>query len=105
MRVKRYTKNAPKVAVLAVVAVWCPHCQALKPELDRAASILGNVVPIYEVDSERDADVVRALGVKGFPTIFFRDGRGKLTEYTGERKGRAIADWACSKSGMCGGRA
>lgn len=104
MPVKPYRKNAPKVAILAALADWCPHCKAAKPELDRASDILGSVVPVYEVDSERNADVVEALGVQAFPTILFRDARGKLTEYTGDRKARSIADWACAQSGMCGRR-
>lgn len=102
MSVKAYRKNAAKVAILFVKADWCPHCQAAKPQMDRAASFLGSVVPVYEVDSERNADVIEALGVESFPTILFRDARGKLTEYQGAREGRAIGDWACAQSGMCG---
>lgn len=103
-RVKQYSANAAKVALLFNKADWCPHCKAAKPEIDRAAQILGTVVPVYAVDSERDAVFQSKIGVQAFPTIMFRDARGKLTEYSGAMDGRAIADWTCAQSGMCGQR-
>ncbi len=102
MGVSQYRTGARGPAVLFVKADWCPHCQSTKPEIRRAAQIMGSVVPIYEVDSERNADVVRALGVNGFPTILFRNAAGRMTAYNGERRARDIADWACAKSGSCG---
>jgi thiol-disulfide isomerase/thioredoxin len=104
MSVKAYRSNAPTVSVLFVKAEWCPHCQSAKPEMAKAAAVLGSVVPVYAVDSERNKAVVQKLGVEGFPTILFRDARGKLHPYEGPRTGQKIADWVCSKSGMCGGR-
>lgn len=102
MSIKAFRKNAPTVAVLFVKADWCPHCKRAKPEVQRAAEILGSVVPVYEVDSERNADVVESLGVEGFPTIFFRNAKGKLVRYKGETRSRNIADWVCTQSGRCG---
>lgn len=102
MSVKPFRKNAAAVAVLFVKADWCPHCKVAKPEVRRAAEILGSVVPVYEVDSERDAGVIEAMGVEGFPTIFFRNVRGKLVEYRGQKRARDIADWVCTQSSRCG---
>lgn len=99
---KSYRRNAAGPALLFVKADWCPHCQAAKPEIRRAAAILGSVVPVYEVDSEKHADVVRELGVEGFPTIFFKSRGGQLKQYRGERQGQKLADWACAQSGGCG---
>ena len=104
MSLKPYRKNATQVAVLFVSATWCPHCRNARPELEKAAAILGSVVPVYEVDSERNADTVELLGVNGFPTIFFRNESGRVTKYNGERNGQHIADWACAQSGLCGRR-
>lgn len=99
---KPYRSNAPATAVLYASATWCPHCRATTPEMEKAAAILGSVVPVYVVDSERNKDVVRALGVRGFPTIFFRNAMGRLVQYNGERRGQKIADWVCAHSGNCG---
>lgn len=100
--VKTYRRNSAGPAILFVKADWCPHCRAAKPEIAKAAQVLGTVLPVYEVDSERHKDVVEALGVDGFPTIFFRAASGKLKRYGGERLGQKIADWACAQSGACG---
>lgn len=97
-----YRKNARTPCILFVKAEWCPHCQHAKPELAEAASILGTVLPVYAVDSERNEDVIRALKVQAFPTILYQNANGRVKEYQGERKGTKIADWACTQSGMCG---
>lgn len=104
MGVRQYRNNAASVCVFFVKADWCPHCQRAKPEIRNAAEILGTVVPIYEVDSERDARTIQAWGIEGFPTILFRNARGAMIQYDGDRTGQAIADWVCSQSGMCGRR-
>lgn len=102
MSVKAFRRNSAGPAVLFVKAEWCPHCQTTKPEIKKAAAILGSVLPVYEIDSEKHKDVVESLGIDGFPTIFYRNAGGQLKTYRGERKGQKIADWACTQSGMCG---
>ena len=101
--VKSYRRGVTGPAVLFVKAEWCPHCQAAKPEIRKAAAILGTVLPVYEVDSEKHKDVVEEFGVDGFPTIFYMDASRKLKQYReGPRTGQKIADWACAHSGRCG---
>lgn len=103
MSLKPYRRNARGPAVLFVKADWCPHCREMKPEMQKAAALLGSVVPVYAVDSEKHEDVIQKMGVDGFPTIFYMDREGKLTMYREEsRTGRKIADWACAHSGNCG---
>lgn len=102
MSVKQYRTNARMPAVLFAKAEWCPHCQDAKPELEQAASILGSVLPVYAVDSERNEGAIRKLKVQAYPTIMYQSAEGKVVEYTGPRKGNKIADWACAQSGMCG---
>lgn len=102
MSVKQYRKNARMPALLFAKAEWCPHCQDAKPELEQAASVLGSVLPVYAVDSERNADAIRQLKVKAYPTIMYQSAEGTVKEYKGERRGNKIADWACAQSGMCG---
>lgn len=99
---KQFNRRARGPCVLFVSATWCPHCRAAKPEMEEAADILGSVVPVYVVDSERDKAVVERLGVEGFPTILFMDAAGRLTPYEGPRRGKDVAAWTCAHSGNCG---
>jgi len=102
MSVKVFRRNSSGPALLFVKAEWCPHCHHAKPEIRKAAAILGSVLPVYEIDSEKHKDVVASMGIDGFPSIFFRTACNQLKTYRGERKGQKIADWACAQSGMCG---
>lgn len=98
--IKQYRATGP--AILFVKAEWCPHCQAAKPEIRKAAAILGTVLPVYMLDSKKDKDILARMPIEGYPTIFFRTAGGQLKEYSGDRTGQKIADWACAKSGACG---
>jgi thiol-disulfide isomerase/thioredoxin len=104
MAVKKYTrKGLVGPAVLFVKADWCPHCTAMKPEIKKAASIMGSVVPVYEVDSEVHKADIEGMNIKGYPTVFYVDGAGKRKEFNEtDRSGKRIADWACAHSGKCG---
>lgn len=95
-----------KPALVFVKAEWCPHCQHAKPEIQKAADIMGSVVPIHTIDGDKHkagVSKLRRMGLKvdGYPTIAFVNASGKATPYTGPRKGKDIADWACAQSGNC----
>ena len=87
-------------AILFVKADWCPHCRSAKPELETVALLVGRL-PVFAVDSDRDAAEIRKLKVEGFPTILYRTSTGRISRYTGPREGRRIADWVCAQSSAC----
>lgn len=88
-------------AVLFVKADWCPHCQHAKPEMEKAALMLGKVIPVFAVDADKHKAAVQKWGVQGFPSIYFLTPDGEMQPYDGERKGQQVADWACINSGLC----
>lgn len=97
-----YRKNHRKPAILYVNAKWCGYCKTTRPEMEKAAATLGSVVPVYDMDADRNQEDVEQLkGVSGYPTILYVDATGKTTVYPGERTGKDLADWACAKSGNC----
>ncbi|KLO09566.1 hypothetical protein SCHPADRAFT_907668 [Schizopora paradoxa] len=67
-------KNAMKqneTSVVAFVAPWCGHCQAMAPEYSKAALGLYPLVPLYAVDCDaaKNKKLCADQGVKGFPTV------------------------------------
>lgn len=73
-------KEADPILV-AFVAPWCKHCQALKPVLSRASQLaaqkMENPVPIATVDCEaHDGLCAEQDDIEGYPTLkLFRKGR------------------------------
>lgn len=97
-----YRKNHRKPAILYVNAKWCGHCTATRPEIEKAAAILGSVIPVYDMDADRNKEDVNALSmVNGYPTILYVGATGKIVQYTKDRVGKNLADWACAQSGNC----
>ena len=101
-RKSQWGSKCPGPALVFVKAEWCGHCQAAKPEVAKAARLLGSAVPTYAIDADKHPDLVNAWGVEGFPTIFYVSQTGRRTDYGGERRGQAIGDWVCNKSNRCG---
>uniref|UniRef100_A0A1Q3G011 Protein disulfide-isomerase a4 n=1 Tax=Culex tarsalis TaxID=7177 RepID=A0A1Q3G011_CULTA len=75
-------------------APWCPHCQALAPKFQNAASKLANTpgVKLAKMDAYRFQRFTQQHGVDGYPTLmFYRNGVGQ--EYEGPHEQAAIAHW------------
>ena len=90
--------NINKPALVAFTAPWCGHCKNLAPHFTRVANELDGVVKLAYVDCD-DASlqsICTKYDVKGFPTIklFPATKRRIPREYVGERRGKAIMDFA-----------
>lgn len=100
-RMQTWTPRVRGPAVIFAKADWCSHCQKAKPEMERVASMVGSVIPVYAADADQHSAQIQKWGVRGFPTIFFMTPDGQMVEYAGERQAQRIADWTCITSGMC----
>lgn len=92
--------NGP--ALLYVNAKWCPHCKATAPVMQEASCVLGSVVPVYDVDSERNKKLISQLGVQGFPTIIYMDASGNRAEFKGDRTQDGVTSFVCHKAACPG---
>ncbi len=70
-------------------ADWCGHSKAIKPKWDAVCPVLRNAnITTVEVDDKTHADQIKAMGIKGFPTVrFYPDGfpSNNFIEYHGDR--------------------
>ncbi|KAL1132792.1 hypothetical protein AAG570_010744, partial [Ranatra chinensis] len=82
-------------------APWCGHCKKMKPEYEKAATLLKTksvVGSLAAVDATKEAALSKRFGVKGFPTVkYFKNGEfawdtptlreaGKILEYMKDPK-------------------
>lgn len=90
-------------ALVMFYAPWCGHCKRLKPEYEKAASLLvGNDPPIAlaKVDcTEAGKDTCGKFGVTGYPTIkIFRQGEVSQ-DYNGPRDASGIVKYMRAQVG------
>ena len=95
-----FQKTGDNIKMVICMAGWCGHCQALKKsgELQKLMQMIGkdNVIIVDEKD-QGAADMLKALGVRGFPSIMIVDMGDKrmpkkLAEHSGQRTAQSMAD-------------
>ena len=71
-------------------ADWCPHCKDAKPEFDTLVkkspvTVGDKTCKIRMISSDENPEIMKAKGVKGFPTFKLETVDGKDVEYPGAR--------------------
>lgn len=69
--------------VVDVGADWCPPCRQIEPHMERLAEEYEGRVEMWDVDSDEQPDVARALGVRGIPTLIVFQGDTEITRRVG----------------------
>ena len=66
---------------------WCGYCKTAKPEFEQILSVNqvnGKPIKITAVNAEKEVELAKKYGVKGYPTIILLKG-GEKTVYEGGR--------------------
>jgi thioredoxin 1 len=73
-------------------AVWCPHCQRMKPIIEELAKEYAGKVKICAVDVERSAKASSDFGIEGTPTMFFFKNQKREQKLIGEQSIQNLRD-------------
>lgn len=83
-----------KDAFLEFYAPWCGHCQALKPVYKQLGDTFADVPSVVVGAMDATAhDPPAEYEVSGYPSIFFKDKNGKVTQYDGDRDLDSMVDF------------
>lgn len=92
-----------ETAVIMFYAPWCGHCKRLKPEWEKAATILkANDPPVMlgKVDcTEGGKDLCSRYSVSGYPTLKIFRGGEMSSDYNGPREAAGIVKYLRSQVG------
>lgn len=79
-------KAAP-VVLIEFYATWCPHCQRMMPVVEELKEILGERVPVYQYDIDKNEDSADKAGVESVPTFLVYKNGKVAWRYSGEIEG------------------
>ncbi|MCW0182392.1 MAG: thioredoxin family protein [Zavarzinia sp.] len=78
--------------LIDIAADWCPTCRAQKPIIDSLLAAPGNeTLLVFEVDFDRQADVVRAFDARSQSTLIAYRGKVETGRSIGDTRPNSIA--------------
>lgn len=89
-------ESTPGDKLVMFYADWCPHCQAIKPDVEELQQELqndkvnGKKVTIVLVDCVKEEDMASKYEVEGFPTLILFKANGDKKDFDGDRSKEGI---------------
>ena len=81
--------SAPEV-VVEFYATWCGHCRHMMPVIEQIRELIGDDVPIYQLDVDENSQLSEELDVESTPTfIIYRNGV-EAWKFSGEIDGKVL---------------
>lgn len=71
--------QSEKPVLIDFSADWCMPCRMVKPELEKAASLLDGTAVVAKVDVDASPEVAGAFGIRGIPAFAVVKG-GKIVD-------------------------
>ena len=94
-----WRRGLPRIPALVYGNVtWCGYCKRARPEIQKAADIMGSSFPIVDLDADAFPLMAKALGISSYPTILYIDAEGGVARYQGDRTALALMEFVCSKA-------
>lgn len=82
--------NQAPVVLVEFYASWCPHCQRMMPVVEQVKELLGQAVPVVQLDIDDNKDAANEAEVESIPTfLVYKDGREEW-RHSGEIDGNDL---------------
>lgn len=82
--------NQAPVVLVEFYASWCPHCRHMMPVVDQVKELLGDNVPVIQLDIDENKDAADEAEVETIPTfLVYRSGREEW-RHSGEIDGNDL---------------
>lgn len=87
---KRQIQALESPVVVDVWAPWCAPCRAIEPALKRLQAVYQGRVEVWRINADENPEVVRALGVRGIPTLLVYRGGEEIARRIGSQSEPAL---------------
>ena len=74
---KEWIYKGDKPAIIDFYADWCGPCRKLSPILEEVATEYKGQIYVYKINTDKEPEIARALGIRALPTLFFIPMKGK----------------------------
>lgn len=89
MNYKELIEEKP-LMLIEFFATWCPHCQRMMPIVEQIKELLGDTVPVVQLDIDKNQAAAQQAGVEGVPTfIIYKNGQ-EMWRHSGEIDGNDL---------------
>lgn len=78
--------NSGRIGLFEVYAPWCGHCKKLEPTYNDLGAHYENNDKVRIAKMDGTTNEVAEIEIKGYPSIFFFNGKGSVIAYDGARE-------------------
>lgn len=78
------------VVLVEFFATWCPHCQKMMPVMDEVRELLGDEIPLFQLDIDKNQPDANDVGVDGVPTFIVYQNGKEVWRHSGEIDGNVL---------------
>ncbi|MDE6196283.1 MAG: thioredoxin family protein [Muribaculaceae bacterium] len=82
--------TSAQLVLIEFYATWCGHCRNMMPVVAEIRELLGDTVPIYQIDIDENGYAAEQAGVTSTPTFIIYRGGVPVWQYSGEIDGNVL---------------